>query len=358
MRSLHLPSLLIACACSYALAIPPAHAEPEATEAKIDSSLRQQEADDLNVSVSEDDLILAYNQAINLRDSLNILATSFPELKDRVSKIKSDYEASPLAAGAAAIEKDLTATNPARWAKDKSQPDEISLVLRKILSTPKGREEYIAGFENLLRPKYASKLEREQAEFQAILISRAPRYTSNPLLEFTDGWKRSFRSGKIPQAYGEDFSVDLPFSWVIYQTESEDTDIAIIHSRSPEGTFPFILIVDDASSTDLIPATYFADQAARKQDTSSFGENILSYQPVTLAGQAAGRWISDMDDLGDGTGEKALSIAYMLLHGKHTITMSILLPTIPGISLEDCQKKYQPLFEAIAATLQLHEQGK
>jgi hypothetical protein len=231
-------------------------------------------------------------------------------------------------------------------------------VLQEILSNPTGRDAYVAGIKSLLRPEDASILHKEQAEFQAILISRAPRYTENPLLEFTDGWKRSFRSRKIPQALGEDFSVDLPISWVIYQTDPEDTDIAIIRSRSPEGAFPFMLFVEEVPSGKPNPATYFADEASRKQDTNSFGKNILSYQPVTLAGQPAGKWISDMDDPGEGMGEKTRCIAYMLLHGKHAITLGVLLPAIPGPLLEDRQKKYQPLFEAIAATLQLHEAWK
>lgn len=299
-------------------------------------------------------LFEAYGFVLGQQISLELIEKKFPDLSEDTKQSWIAFESSALGKSATSLEEDLSSNIGDKWPQAKQQ----------LTSKIQGSIEQ----EQLTRDKAISFLAEVQARAKgrlpdpilSTLLSVHPRYTKEPELELTEGWKQTYRTKGHPKAKGVDFSISFPASWSRREGYRPNI-IQFFQSGAGHGPMTCSLMVKNMP----LPAGYIPTQEEVKElfqsdefkrELSETG-TVVEIKPMVLEGAPAVMFVCDHTQQRLDITLSIRMIQFATVQGASMICIQFPLAKQPDSkdSLDDLQRKYLPIYRGIVNTFVLND---
>ena len=196
----------------------------------------------------------------------------------------------------------------------------------------------------------------------ATLLAVNPRFVRHPEREINSGWRQTFRTKGHPKAKGVDFSVSFPASWSAREGDRPNI-IQFFQSEAGNGNVFGGLIVQNLPSLGGYILTrrdleeFFSEEL---DEMIPEGASLIESKQIVLEKLPAGLMIYDMTEKRLDAEIDMRVTQFVTIYNTSMIFIQLMISDIEtsGPSLIDLQKKYYPLFMAIANTLVINEKYK
>ena len=295
----------------------------------------------------------AYGFVLGQQISLELIEQEFPDLKKDVKFAWFAFNSTALGESMKGVEEELSKMLGDEWFEYK----------KKIIT----QMDMLIGEQDLTRQQAVDFLQevhqRARGEMPesilATLLSTHSRFTKNPELELSAGWKQTFRTKDHPKAKGVDFSISFPASWSRREGYRPNV-VQFFQSGAGYGPIMCSLMVKDIP----LPEGYNLSENEMKNffmpnELKVFVPDngvFIDAKAIVLEGVPAGMLISDQKiqrlDL-------TLSIRmtqFITIQGKSMIFIQFMLPKMPNSekSMDELQQKYLPTYRSIVNTFVLN----
>ncbi len=279
--------------------------------------------------------IFAIDQLLGQMDRA---AELYPDLRKGIETTKSQFETNALNEGRKAFVSKLETSNPTAW-KDYLAQTAKTLESGKHAAMTLGEARIRWGqFHQMIQHKPCVPAKtRGEITVQGALLASNPRYIDNPLLEFDEGWTLPH---EIPVSTKSNLVLHIPASWTstgggkstgyfVSDLGFGMTSIGILSLEAPASSGP--PFQEEETQRALPPGTTITNTALGKLAG-------LPAQIIKCKGLA-------------GNGYLVMAIKYTFQVDSNLVAVTFLVNgTSPNWEeLEALQKKYEPLFNAIAA---------
>ena len=193
----------------------------------------------------------------------------------------------------------------------------------------------------------------------ATLLSTHSRFTRNPVLELSAGWKQTFRTKGHPKAKGVDFSISFPASWSRREGYRPNV-VQFFQSGAGYGTIMCSLMVKDIP----LPEGYnLSENEVRNFFVPSELKNLvpdsgvfIDAKTIVLENEPAGMLISDQKVQRLDFALSIRTTQFITIQGKSMIFIQFMLPKMPNSekSMDELQQKYLPTYRSIVNTFVLN----
>jgi hypothetical protein len=298
------------------------------------------------------DLSKALGFILGQRFSLNRVRSEFPELAAQVQKAESEFNLS-FGAAEAEIRKTLHRMMGEDYPKFLAQVD--AQFKSSVLATqPITREiaaKFLAEVESRAKGKVPSPFFETLVTYQ---------FLGRPAEEFTQGYKRVFRTAGHPKAKGVDFQISYPASW--RQSEGERPNIIQkFVSENGRGSEMAMLMVKDLP----VPPGY----KMTKADLDSFfseselralvpaGGRLISAKPVVLDGERGGMVTFEQTVQRLDLSMTVRGVHFVTLRSGKMISIQCMVYMRPGAGAEMRERfgRFETVFRLIGNSFVLHD---
>jgi hypothetical protein len=299
----------------------------------------------------------AYGFVLGQQASLELIEKKFPDLAQDTKRSWFAFNSSALGDSVKGVEAELSRELGAKWPEVK---DKMTSQMQEKIAGQQFTREQATAF--LAEVKLRGKGELQDS-IRSTLLSAHPRFSANPELEVTEGWKQTFRTKGHPKAKGADFSVSFPASW----SKGEGSRPNIIQNfQSGAGHGPIMcsLMVKDMP----LPNGYKLSPKELKEffqpnelkDMISDGGTFVDAKYIVLDGSSAGMLVSDETKQRLDISVTMRTTQFVTIQGSSMIFIQFMVAKMPDSkeSLEELQKKYLPTYRSIANTFVFNDKYK
>jgi hypothetical protein len=299
----------------------------------------------------------AYGFIIGQQASLEVIEQKFPNLAIDVKHAQFAFYSTALGDGAQGVKRELSILLGDKWLQYEK---EISAQVKKLIEGQDLTRKQAIAFLEEVRERAKGKLPES---ILSTLLSAHPRFTENPGLELSAGWKQTFRTKGHPKAKGVDFSISFPASWSRREGYRPNI-IQFFQSVVGHGPIMCNLMVKDIP----LPAGYKPSNKEIKElfqpnelkDMVPEGGKFIDAKSIFLEGTPAGMLVSDQTvQRLDLTLEMRMT-QFITIQEKSMIFIQFMVAKMDDSSesLDELQKKYLPTYKAIANTFILNDKYK
>lgn len=300
----------------------------------------------------------AYGFVLGQQASLELIEKKFPDLAQGAKQAWFEFNASALGESVKGVEAELRSELGAKWPEIKEEL--INQIEEMIVGQQFTREQATAF---LAAVKRRGKGELTDS-ILAVLLSAHPRFSANPGLELSEGWKQTFRTKGHPKAKGADFSVSFPASWSKREGNRPNI-IQFFQSGAGHGPIVCNLMVKDLP----LPAGYkptpeelkdFFQPNELKERGVPDGGIFVDAQYIVLEDTPAGMLVSDQTKQRLDVSMTIRTTEFITIQGNSMIFMQFMVAKSPDSteSLDELHKKYLPTYKAIANTFVYNDKYK
>ena len=279
--------------------------------------------------------IFAIDQLLGQMDRAEEL---YPDLRQGIETTKSQFETNALNEGRKAFVSKLETSNPTAW-KDYLAQTEKTLESGKhaAMTLEEARTRWGQLHQMIQHKPCIPANTRGEVSVQGALLASNPRYIANPLLEFDEGWTLPYA---IPVSTESNLVLHIPASWMstgggkstgyfVSDLGFGMTSIGILSLQAPASSGP--PFQEEETQRTLPPGTMITNTALGK--LAGLPAQIIKFKGLA------------------GNGYLVMAIKYTFRVNSNLVAVTFLVNgTSPNWEeLEALQKKYEPLFNAIAA---------
>jgi hypothetical protein len=299
----------------------------------------------------------AYGFVLGQQASLELIERKFPDLAQGVKESWFAFNASALGESVEGVEAELSGELGDKWPEMK---EKMSSQMKELIEGQQFTREQAIAF--LSEVKLRGKGELPDS-IRSALLSAHPRFSRNPGLELTEGWKQTFRTKGHQKAKGADFSVSFPASWSKREGNRPNI-IQVFQSGAGHGPIMCNLMVKDIP----LPAGYKPTPEELKEffqpnelkDMVPEGGTFIDAKSIVLEGEPAGMLVSDQTMQRLDISLTMRMTQFVTIQDTSLIFIQFMVAKMPDSteSLDELQKKYLPTYRAIANTFVFNEKYK
>jgi hypothetical protein len=152
-------------------------------------------------------LTQAYGFIQGQQQSLSLIETKFPNLRQRVREAWFAFNSSSLGESVSGLDAELSQFLGDKWPEFQ---DGMRTQMDQLEAGSDCSEPDAIAFLNEVERRSRGEM---PIQILQTLISVNPRYVKNPALELIEGWKQTFNTEGHPKAKGIDLTISLPKSW-------------------------------------------------------------------------------------------------------------------------------------------------
>jgi len=284
--------------------------------------------------------------------SLELIQRQFPDLARDVKEAWFAFNATALGESGSGVEDELARHLGEKWPEFQEQ------AAAHIHDNFTNQEITLQqATEFLAEVRRRAKGEMPEA-IRSTLLAANPRYSRNPALELSEGWKRTFRSKDHPKAKGVDFSISTPASW----NQREDNYPNVIQTfRSISGNGPVAcsVMVTLPFPDGYIPTKEEWNEFFQSDELKSMvpdAGQFLTAQEMVLDGAPAGMLVFDATLQRLDVEIPVRSTHFVTGHENSMISIQFTVSKRPDSeeTLDQLQQKFLPAFKLIANTFILN----
>lgn len=299
----------------------------------------------------------AHGFVLGQQASLELIEKKFPDLAQDTKQAWFAFNSSALGESVKGVEAELSSELGAKWPEIK---EKMTNQMQDMIAGQQFTREQATAF--LAEVKLRGKGELADS-IRTALLSAHPRFSANPGLELSEGWKQTFRTKGHPKAKGADFSVSFPASWSKREGNRPNI-IQFFQSGAGHGPIMCNLMVKDLP----LPAGYKPTAEELKdffqpnelKDMVPDGGTFVDAKYIVLEGSPAGMLVSDQTTQRLDISVTMRMTQFVTIQGTSMIFMQFMVAKMPDSteSLDELQKKYLPTYRAIANTFVYNDKYK
>jgi len=299
----------------------------------------------------------AYGFVLGQQTSLELVLRKFPNLARDVNEAWFAFNSSAIGESVKGVEEEIARELGEKWPEYR---DKMAAEIDELL----GKQEITLqqATEFLVEVRLRAKGDIPET-IRAALLSAHPRYSENPALELSEGWKQTFRTEGHPKAKGVDFSISVPVSWSKREGNRPNV-IQVFQSSSRQAPIICILMVKEIP----LPAGYIPTKDELKEffqpdDLKGMvpdGGNFVTGQEMVLDGVPAGMLVYDITKQRLDLTISMRMIQFVMIHKNSMIFIQFLLSGPPDTekTVAQLQVQFLPTFRSIVNTFVLNDHYK
>jgi len=299
----------------------------------------------------------AYGFVLGQQTSLELVEKKFPTLAKDAKEAWFAFNSTALGESFKGVEDELSRELDAKWPEYKEQmATQMNDLVGKQDLTLQQATEFLAHVRRRAKGDMPETI-------RSALLSAHPRYSKNPALELSDGWKQTFRTKDHPKAKGVDFSISFPDSWNKREGDRPNI-IQVFRSGSGHGPIMCNLMV----KTIPFPAGY----TPTKQELKEFfqpgelegsvpaGGKFVTAQELVLEGAPAGMLVCDITQQRLDLTITMRMTQFMTILKNAMILIQFGVSKLPDTqeTLDQLQQQFLPTFKSVANTFVLNDRYK
>lgn len=299
----------------------------------------------------------AYGFVLGQQVSLELIEKKFPDLAKDVKDAWFAFNSTALGESVKGVEEELSRELGGTWPGYK-----------KVMTA---QLDSLIGGQELTRQQAVAFLQevRQRAKGEvpesilAALLSAHPRFSENPALELSNGWKQTFRTKGHPKAKGVDFSISFPFSWS-KQEGNRPNIIQFFRSGMGHGPAACDLMVKDIPlSAGYRPTEDELKEFFQPNELKGMvpdGGTFIDAKSIVLEGAPAGMLVSDHTTRRLDFKFRVRATQFITIQGESMIFIQFMVAKMPASkeSLDELQQKYLPTYRTIVNTFVLNDKYK
>jgi len=299
----------------------------------------------------------AYGFICGQQASLELIGKKFPELDKDVKQSWFAFNSCALGESVKGVEAELLTELGEKWPEMK---EKLATQMTDTVGKQEFTKEQARAF--LADVKLRSKGELPEP-IRAALLSAHPRFTKNPALEITEGWKQTFRTKDHPKAKGVDFSISFPASWSKREGNRPNI-IQFFQSNAGHGPIMCSIMV---KALPLPAGTILSKEDLKNffqpnelKDMVSEGETLVDAKSIVLEGSPAGMIVSDVTKQRMDITLTTRTTQFVAIQGTSIIFIQFMIARMPDSkeSLDDLQKQHLPTYRVIANSFVYNDKYK
>jgi hypothetical protein len=288
---------------------------------------------------------------------LELIEKKFPDLAQDVKQAWFSFNSGALGESVNGVEAELSNQLGSEWPQIK---EGVVSEVQEMIDLQHFTKEQATAF--LAEVKLRGK--GELPDFiRSALLSAHPRFSVNPVLELTEGWKQTFRTKGHPKAKGADFSISFPASWSRREGNRPNI-IQVFQSSAGHGPIMCNLMVMD----NPLPAGYKSNPEVLKEffqpnelkNMIPDGGKFIDAKYIVLEGAPAGMIVCDQTVQRLDLAVTMRMTQFVTIQGTSMIFIQFMAAKIPGSndSLDVLQDKYIQTYRSIANTFVFNDRYK
>lgn len=302
-------------------------------------------------------LNVAYGFVLGQEARLDLIAKRFPDLAKEAKDVWFSFNSTALGESVKGVEQELSIEFGDKWPECKK---EMTAQTVSIIGGQELSHQQAVSFLHEVRQRAKGEVPES---ILSVLLSANPRFSKDPSLELSSGWKQTFRTKGHPKAKGVDFSISFPASWSKREGNRPNI-IQFFQSNAGYGPIMCNLMVKAVP----IPVGFkpTPDELKEIFQPNSLrgmipdGSTFIDAKEIVLEGLPAGMLVSDQ-------AEKRLDLEitmrmtqFMTLYDRSMIYIQFIVAKMPGSTdtLDDLQRRFLPTFKAVANTFILNDRYK
>jgi len=299
----------------------------------------------------------AYGFVLGQQASLELIEKKFPDLAQDVKAAWFAFNSTALGESVRGVEEELSMVLGAKWSEYKN---EMTAQIDALVGGQELTKQQAEAFLQEVRQRAKGKVPES---ILAALLSAHPQFSKNPALELSAGWKQTFRTKGHPKAKGVDFSVSFPASWSKREGYRPNI-IQVFQSGAGHGPINSNLMVKDIP----LPAGYKPTQQELREffqpselrDMVPDGGTFIDAKSIVLENAPAGMLVSDQTMQRLDLTLTMRMTQFVTIQSSSMIFVQFIVAKVPDSneSLADLQKKYLPIYRAIANTFVINDKYK
>jgi len=298
----------------------------------------------------------AYGFVIGQQTSLERIEKKFPGLAKDVREAWFAFNASALGESIKGVEKELSGQLGDKWPELKEQMN------NQIAEFVSQQEITRVQAVEFLKEVHARSKGQLPDSIRSALLSAHPRYSQNPALELSDGWKQTYRTKGHPKAKGVDFSISVPASWSKREGNRPNI-IQVFQSGARHGLIMCNLMVKSIPLPEGYPTTEELKEFFQPSEIKGMvpnGGKFVSAQSIVLEASPAGILVCDITQQRLDITLTMRMTQFVTIHKNAMIFIQFIVSKMPDQkeTLDDLQKQFLPTFKAVANTFVLNERYK
>ena len=298
-----------------------------------------------------------YGFVIGQQTSLERIEKKFPDLTKDVKEAWFAFYASALGESIKGVEKELSGQLGDKWPEFKKQ---MNNQMAEFVSQQEINRVQAVAF---LKEVHARSKGQLPDSIRSVLLSAHPRYSQNPALELSDGWKQTYRTKGHPKAKGVDFSISVPASWSKREGNRPNI-IQVFRSGVGHGPIMCTLMVKSIPlPKGYVPTREELKEFFQPSELKGMvpdGGKFVSAQSIVLEGSPAGILVCDITQQRLDITLTMRMTQFVTIHKNAMISIQFIVSKMPDQkeTLDDLQKQFLPTFKAVANTFVLNERYK
>lgn len=281
----------------------------------------------------------------------------FPSLTKTANEARFVFDSSAVGESRKGVETELTILMGDKWPEFKAgMASDLKNALSERAITEKQASEFLAEMKARAKGQVPDGI-------LASLLSAHSRYSANPALEMTEGWKRQFRSEGLEKAKDVDFSISVPVSWSA-RDGNRPNILQVFQSQAGHGPAMCNLIVAKLPSREGTPILKEDMKAMvgteALKETVPKGGTFVSAKEIELEGAPGGVVVYDIT-------EKRLDVEismrrthFVVLYQNSMVMIQFSVSKLPSTkeTIEEAQNRFMPTFLLIANSLIMNDRYK
>ena len=299
----------------------------------------------------------AYGFVLGQQISLELIEQEFPDLAKDVRYAWFSFNSTALGESVKGVEEELSKMLGNRWSEYKK---EMIAQMDMLIGEQDITRQQAVDFLQEVRQRSRGEMPES---ILATLLSAHSKFSKNPGLELSTGWKQTFRTKNHPKAKGVDFSISFPASWRKREGYRPNI-IQFFESGAGYGPIMCSLMVKDIP----LPDGYNLSERELKnffhqnelKDLVPDGGMFIDAKTIVLEGAPAGMLISDQEMQRLDLTLSMRMTQFITIQEKSMIFIQFMVAKMPDSeeSMDELQQKYLPIYRAIANTFVLNEKYK
>ena len=299
----------------------------------------------------------AYGFVLAQQASLELIEKKFPDLAKDVKDAWFAFNSTALGESVKGVEKELSRELGDKWPEYQK---EMTTQMDSLIGEQEVTRQQSVAFLKEVRQR--SKGEMPES-ILAALLSAHSRFSKNPGLELTSGWKQTFRTKGHPKAKGVDFSISFPASWSKREGYRPNI-IQFFQSCAGHGPIMCSLMV----KTLPLPAGYKPTKGELKEffqpnelkGMIPDGSIFIGAKEIALEGLPGGILICDQNQKRLDQELTMRMTQFLTIYESSIIFIQFMVTKMPDSTdtLDDLQKQFLPTFKVVANTLVLNDRYK
>ena len=286
--------------------------------------------------------------------AIKLIEEKFPDLEKDIKAARFAFNSTALGESIKGLEEELSEKLGDKW------PDYKKAMAVKMDSFVSGRKitrQQAVDFLHEVRQRAKGAV---PDSILATLLSAHPRFSKQPELEMSNGWKHTFRTKSHPKAKGVDFSISFPASWS-KQEGLRPNVIQLFRSSAGHGLIMCNLLVKDLP----LPAGYKLTAEELKEffqpnelkGMIPDGGTFIDAKEMILEGLPAGMIIHDQIQERLELKLAMRMTQFVTVYESSMISIQFMVTEKPDSTdtLDDLQEHFLPTFRAIASTFVLND---